>query len=76
MGLVVEFGLENDLAVARMIAKADPWKELVTIPEFRGAATSSQTAAGIWELKIAGKPEAAGFAVLALMAELGFVILL
>ena len=76
VGLVVEFGLDNDVALARMIAKADPWKELVKSPDFRGAATSSQTAGGIWELKIAGKPDAAGFAVFVLMAELGFVILL
>ena len=76
VGLVVEFGLNDDVALARMIAKADPWKELVNSPNFRGAATSSQTAGGIWELKVAGKPDAAGFAVFVLMAELGFVILL
>jgi hypothetical protein len=76
VGQVVEFGLDNDVALARMIAKADPWKELVNSPNFRGAATSSQTAGGIWELKVAGKPDAAGFAVFVLMAELGFVILL
>jgi hypothetical protein len=76
VGLVVEFGLDNDMALARMIAKADPWKALVNSPDFRGAATSSESAGGIWELKIAGKPDAAGFAVFVLMAELGFVILL
>src|SRR5262249_5151420 len=71
VGLVVEFGLDNDMALARMIAKADPWKELVNSPDFRGAATSSRTADRIWELKVAGKPDAAGFAVFVLMAELG-----
>jgi hypothetical protein len=76
VGLIVEFGLDNDMALARMIAKADPWKELLNSPDFRGAAKSSQTAGGIWELKIAGMPDAAGFAVFVLMAELGFVILL
>jgi len=74
--LVVEFGLDNDMALARMIAKADPWKELVNSPDFRGTAASSQSAGGIWELKIAGNPDVADFAVLVLMAELGFVILL
>ncbi len=76
VGLVVEFGLNDDVALARMIAKADPWKELVGSPDFHGAATSSQTAGGIWELKVAGRPDAANFAVFVLMAELGFVILL
>jgi hypothetical protein len=76
VGLVVEFGLNDDVALARMIAQADPWKELVGSSDFRGAATSTQTAGGIWELKVAGKPDAAGFAVFVLMAELGFVILL
>jgi hypothetical protein len=76
VGLTVQFGLDNDLALARMIAKADPWKEIVKSPDFRSAAKSSETAGGIWELRIAGKPDAAGFTVLVLMAELGFLILL
>jgi hypothetical protein len=76
VGLTVEFGLDDDMALARMIAKSDPWKEIVNSPDFRGAAKSSETAGGIWELKIVGKPDAAGFAVFVLMAELGFVIVL
>ena len=76
VGLTVELGLGNDMAQARMIAKSDPWKEIVNSPDFRGAAKSSETAGGVWELTIAGKPDAAGFAVLVLMAELGFVTLL
>ena len=76
VGLTVEFGLDDGMARARMIAKSDPWKEIVNSPDFRGAAKSSETAGGIWELRIAGKPDAAGFAVFVLMAELGFVILL
>lgn len=76
VGLIVEFGLDNNMALARMIAKADPWKELVNSPDFRSAAKSSQTMGGIWELKIAGKPDAALFTVFVLMAELGFLILL
>jgi hypothetical protein len=59
-----------------MIAKSDPWKGVVNSPDFHGAAGSSETAGGIWELRIAGKPDAAGFAAFVLMAELGFVILL
>jgi hypothetical protein len=76
VGLVVEFGLNDDVALGRMIAKADPWKELHSSPDFHGAATSTQSASGIWELKVSGKPDAAGFAVFVLMAELGFVIAL
>jgi hypothetical protein len=76
VGLTVEFGLADDMALARMIAKSDPWKGIVNSADFRGAAKSSETADGIWELRIAGKPDAAFFAVFVLMAELGFVILL
>lgn len=76
VGLTVEFGLADDMAMARMIAKADPWKKIVTSPDFHGAAKSRETDGGIWELKIAGKPDAAGVALLVLMGELGFAIAL
>jgi len=76
VGFTVEFGLGDDAVLARMIAKSDPWKGIVASPDFHGAAKSIETAGGVWELRITGKPDAAGCAILVLMGELGFVILL
>jgi hypothetical protein len=75
-GLIVEFGLASDAAVARMISKSDPWKEFAANQEFHGATQSRKLANGAWELSIAGKAEAANMSVFALMAVLGFVVLL
>lgn len=76
VGLTVQFGLADDTALARMIAKADPWNEIISSPDFHGAAQSSKTSDGAWELRISGQPEAAGFGALLLMGQLGFEILL
>jgi hypothetical protein len=76
VGLAVEFGLDNDMALARMIANSDPWQALINNPDFRGTAQSGQVGGGVWELKIDGKSDGAGFAVFVLMAELGFVVLI
>lgn len=75
-GLTVEFGLDGDVSLARMITDSDPWKGIASSRDFRGAAQSSEVSTGIWELKIAGKSDAALFTILVLMGELGFVILL
>ncbi len=75
-GLIVEFGLASDAALARMLSKSDPWKEFASNQEFHSAAQSRKLAKGVWELSITGNPEAAGMSVLALMAVLGFAVLL
>jgi hypothetical protein len=75
-GITAEFGLASGGARARVIAKSDPWKKLVNNPDFKGAAKSLEAADGVWELLVGGDTEAASFAVFALMAALGFVILL
>ena len=74
-GITVEFGLPSGAARARMIAKSDPWQDLAGSPDFHGAAKSREAAAGVWELTVDEKPEAAGMAAFALMAYLGFVVL-
>jgi hypothetical protein len=74
-GIAVEFGLASGAVKARMVSKTDPWKELVGHEEFNGAARSREVESGVWELSVDGKPEAAGLAVFALMALLGFVVL-
>jgi hypothetical protein len=76
IGIIVELGLASDSAVARMLSKSDPWKKFAGNDEFHGAAQSRKLASGVWELSVAGKPEAAGMSVLALMAVLGFVVIL
>lgn len=74
-GITVEFGLPSGAARARMIAKSAPWRDLAGSPDFGGAAKSREAASGVWELSIEGKPEAASMAAFALMAYLGFVVL-
>ncbi len=75
-GLTVEFGHASGPVKARLMAGSDPWKALVDNLEFKGAATSRNVGSGVWELTVDGGPDAAGFAVFALMAVLGFVVLL
>ncbi len=72
-GLGVEFGLAAGGLRARMLAKEDPWTGQMKSREWAGAATSRQTANGIWELTVSGKPEAAASALLVLMGALGFL---
>src|SRR5207244_729203 len=50
IGLIVQFGPASNSAVARMISKSNPWKELVGRDEFHGAAQSRGLAKGVWEL--------------------------
>lgn len=76
IGLIVEFGLDNDSALARMIAKTDPWKEVFNSADFYGAAKSRHVASNVWELTTTGKSDAAGFTALVLMGELGFEIVI
>jgi hypothetical protein len=66
----------NGTIQARMLSEVDPWKEIAENDEFNGAAKSSKIADGVWELSVAAKPEAALFAVFALMAALGLAIYL
>jgi hypothetical protein len=61
---------------ARVISKADFWKDIVGHRDFAGAASSRASGPGVWELSVQGQPEAAPFAVFALMAMLGFVVLI
>jgi hypothetical protein len=75
-GVTLEFGLASGAVRARMISKLDPWQDLVENPEFKGAAKSREVAKGVWELSVDGKPDAAMFAVFALMATVGFIVLL
>jgi hypothetical protein len=75
-GLTVAFGLGGDVTKARVISKSNPWQALADSPDFRGAAKSREAASGVWELTVEGKPEAAGMAAFALMAYLGFVVLI
>ncbi len=66
----------TDVIRARMLSEADAWKEIAESDEFHGAAQSSKVADGVWELSVANNPEAALFAVFALMAALGLAIYL
>ena len=77
IGIAVEFGAASGVARARMIAKTDPWKNLIGDPEFHGAAKSRKVADGVWELSVSyGNPEAGAMAAFTLMAMVGFVVLL
>jgi len=75
-GLTIEFGLASGAIRARVISKADFWKDIVGHRDFAGAASSRASGPGVWELSVQGQPEAAPFAVFALMAMLGFVVLI
>ncbi|MCU1233723.1 MAG: hypothetical protein JWP63_1690, partial [Candidatus Solibacter sp.] len=75
-GIAVEFGLNSGTTRARIIAKSDPWKRLAASPDFHGACNSRQVTNGVWELTVTGRPDAAGMSAFALMATLGFIILL
>jgi len=74
-GVIVEFGLASDSTIAKLLSNSDPWKKFVGINEFHGAAQSREVGKGVWELAVAGTPEAASMSVFALMAVLGFAVL-
>jgi hypothetical protein len=58
-------------------SRDNPWEELSKSPDFRGAATVRQVADGIWELSVNDDVLGAGsFAVFAIMAFLGFAVLI
>lgn len=73
-GLTVEFGLPSGRARARILSPSDPWKKVVGIREFQGAAKSRQASPGIWELSVDDKPETAPITALLLMGVLGFLV--
>jgi hypothetical protein len=73
-GVTIEFGLAAGAVRARMLAKSDPWKDVVEQPEFNGAAKSREAAKGVWELSVDGTPDAALLSVLVLMSAVGFVV--
>ncbi|MGO9239602.1 MAG: hypothetical protein ACLQBJ_02240 [Bryobacteraceae bacterium] len=73
-GIALAFGLSSGVTKARIISKSDPWEMIVNNEEFHGAAESRKVADGVWELSVAGKPEAGMITALALMAMVGFVV--
>jgi hypothetical protein len=68
--LVVEF--EKDVVRARMRSQDDPWVEIVSAPDFQGAAKSRKVDSGVWELS----SPSGGFSTFLLMALAGFVVLI
>ena len=75
-GITVAFGLGGDVTKALLISKSNPWQGLALSPDFHGAAKATEEARGVWKLTVEGKAEAAGMAAFALMAYLGFVVLI
>jgi hypothetical protein len=75
-GVAVEFADSPHAARARMLSTEDPWAELLTAPDWHGAAKSRKVHEGVWELSVAADPEAAPVAVLELMGTLGFLTLI
>lgn len=76
-GLAVQIGTGSTVATARMIAKSNPWAEIVKDAQFHDAAQTRAVSEGVWELSVSGKPrDEAAIAVLVLMGILGFVVYL
>jgi hypothetical protein len=75
-GVTLEFGVAPNGARARMISKSNPWKEFAEASDFHGAAKSRESQAGVWELTVDERPEAALMAGFTLMAVVGFIVAL
>jgi hypothetical protein len=46
------------------------------VPEFQGEAKAREVDDGVWELKLSAQSQAGGMGVFALMAALGFVVVI
>jgi hypothetical protein len=75
-GFAVHFGLVSTAAKAVILAKYDPWREIVGLSEFQGSAQSKKITDGVWELSVGDKPEAAAMAAFVLMGLLGIAVYL
>lgn len=78
-GMVIQVGSPSGTVKARMItkSKADPWKSLSDAGDFQGKAHTRQLPNGVWEISTdTTDQEITFFAVFALMAMLGFAVLL
>jgi hypothetical protein len=78
IGTVFEVGPEGKVrALWLSTSNENPWEELSTSPDFRGAASARALSNGRWELSVSDKIPGAGFfAIFAIMAFLGFAVLL
>jgi hypothetical protein len=77
MGVVMQVGVRTDGVSARWLSTSDtnPWQQLAEAGDFKGRAQSHKLSEGIWELNIRGEVQVEDFAVVALMAVLGFAVL-
>ncbi len=77
VGVVVIVDGPNGRVIGRFIASSpeNPWKDLVSVGDFSGQAETHQVAPGVWELSAPADSESGGYMVFALMAILGFVVL-
>ncbi|MCU1314946.1 MAG: hypothetical protein JWN63_268 [Candidatus Acidoferrum typicum] len=77
MGVVMQLGVRTDGIRARWLSRSDtnPWQQLANAGDFKGKAQSYKVSEGVWELNIRGDAQVEDFAVFALMAVLGFAVL-
>jgi len=77
MGVVMQLGVRTDGIRARWLSRSDtnPWQQLAKAGDFKGKAQSYRVSEGVWELNIRGDAQVEDFAVFALMAVLGFAML-
>jgi hypothetical protein len=78
IGTVLEVDPEGKVrALWLSTSKENPWDDLSRNPDLRGAASARALANGVWELSVNDDVPGAGyFAIFAIMAFLGFAVLL
>lgn len=77
IGITMQVGLPAGKVHGRWLStsKTNYWADLVSSPDFANAASTRKISDGVWELSANGESGPGTFAVFALMAMLGFAVL-
>lgn len=77
IGVVLDIDGPSGSITARFISgsKTNPWMGLSEAGDFEGQAKTKQLSSAVWELSASANKEVGTFAVFAIMAVLGFVVL-
>jgi hypothetical protein len=78
IGITLQVGLPRGKVSGRWLStsKTNYWDDLVSSPDFGNAASTRKIGEGVWELSANDESGPGTFAVFALMAMLGFAVLL
>lgn len=75
-GIAVEFGVPTGTARAHMLAKQDPWHNVIDAAPFNSIAKSRESSPGVWELSVDTEKPTSLASVFIMMSALGFFVMM